>query len=85
MDEHFNMPNVYCFIDDILVASSDVDCHLKTLERKFQKLKNLNIKVNKEKTVLVSPQLEYCGHVIDKGGIHKTPGHIKTIIGSTTT
>lgn len=80
MDEHFNMPNVYCFIDDILVANSDVDGHLKTLESIFQKLKNLNIKVNKEKTVLMSPQLEYCGHIIDKEGIHKTPGHIKAIL-----
>lgn len=68
------MPNVYYFIDDILVAISGVDCHLKTLVYIFQKLKNLNVIVNKEKTVLMSPQLEYCGHVIDKEDIHKHQG-----------
>ncbi|CAH2086484.1 unnamed protein product [Euphydryas editha] len=80
MDKHFNMPNVYCFIDDILVASCDVKSHLKTLECIFDKLRTLNIKINKDKTVLMSSQLEYCGHVIDKDGVHKTPEHVKAIL-----
>ncbi|XP_045445754.1 uncharacterized protein K02A2.6-like [Melitaea cinxia] len=80
MDKHFNMPNVYCFIDDILVASCDIKSHLKTLECIFNKLRILNIKINKDKTVLMSSQLEYCGHVIDKEGVHKTPEHVRAIL-----
>lgn len=80
MDQHFNIANVYCYLDDILIASGDIDDHLKTLDLVFNKLKTLNIKVNKEKTILVSPKLEYCGHILDKNGINKTPEHIKAIL-----
>ncbi|XP_045452509.1 uncharacterized protein K02A2.6-like [Melitaea cinxia] len=38
------------------------------------------IPINKEKTVLMSSQLEYCGHVIDKEGVHKTPEHVRAIL-----
>lgn len=31
MDQHFNLSNVYYSLDDILVASSNIDEHIKTL------------------------------------------------------
>ena len=44
-----DIDGVFCYLDDILIHSSDSDSHQHILERVFERLEKANIKLNKEK------------------------------------
>ncbi|KAK9729700.1 Reverse transcriptase (RNA-dependent DNA polymerase) [Popillia japonica] len=63
---------VSVFLDDIKMTGPDDNTHLKRLEEVLGRLTNHNIRVNYDKCQFFAEQIEYCGYIIDKFGIHKT-------------
>ena len=80
MDEVLRgIPAAYAYIDDILIASSDKDTHMKHLEEVFQRLSHFGLKINLDKCVFGADHMNFLGHRIDANGITPLPEKIATI------
>ena len=81
MDEVLHgLPNVVCYIDDILVSGWSQADHLKSLEEVLGRLLNEGISVKRSKCFFCRTQVQYLGHVIDATGIHAAPDKLKAIL-----
>lgn len=69
-----------CFFDDIIIQGSSEEQLFYRLKTVLQKLKERNLRVNKEKCNFFKQSINYLGHTIDKDGLHKNQDKIKTII-----
>ena len=59
------IPNVVCYVDDILVTGATIEVHLDNLEAVLHRLQQHDVRVNKEKSVFLAKTVTYLGHVID--------------------
>ena len=73
------LDGVSVYIDDILVAGSSLESHLKNLDAVLDKLEKAGLRLNKEKCFFLQPKLEYLGYVIDETGIHPTQEKVRAI------
>lgn len=73
------IPNVKCYLDDILVyGPSLVECH-KSVLAVFERLHQYNIKVNKAKCKFYKENVEFLGYKIDAKGIHPLTNKVECI------
>ena len=73
------LPNVICYLDDILVCGSTVEENLKNVEQVFLRLRQYGVKVKKEKCVFLSKTVEYLEHRIDESGLHTLDSKVTAI------
>ncbi|XP_062387122.1 uncharacterized protein K02A2.6-like [Sardina pilchardus] len=74
------LPNVHCYLDDILVTGQDRLQHLKNLDAVLGRLEEFGLRVQKDKCEFFKDSLEYLGHVIDAHGLHKSPEKVRAIV-----
>ena len=74
------IPGVCCYIDDILVSTSDEDSHLHILEQVFTRLTTHGFRLKLEKCEFLLKSIEYLGHVITKDGIEPVPSKVEAIV-----
>ncbi|KAI4885438.1 hypothetical protein NFI96_003949 [Prochilodus magdalenae] len=74
------LPNVHCFLDDILITGQDEAHHLRNLEAVLSRLGKVGLRVQKEKCEFFKDSLEYLGHTIDSVELHKSDDKIKAIV-----
>lgn len=74
-----DIPGVIIFLDDIKIAGRDEIEHFEHLEKVLQRLSKFNIRINLEKCKFFKDQIQYCGYIIDKNGIHKDGRKIEAI------
>ena len=80
MDEILgDVPRVFVYIDDILVASSSVDEHLDDLHHVFKMLKGNGLVVNKKKCLLGRNSIEFLGYLVNSAGISPLPHRVEAI------
>ena len=72
--------NVYCYIDDILVATNDIFQHRKTLEEVLRRLDQYNVKLNKTKSKFLQKQVQYLGHILSAEGVHPVQNEVEAIM-----
>ncbi|CAI2729547.1 unnamed protein product [Schistosoma spindalis] len=70
---------VHVSIDDLLIASSNVDEHYQHLKLLFQRLSDNGIVVNTEKCELGKSEIIFLGHIIRQEGILPCEDKIRTI------
>jgi len=61
------------YIDDLLLASPDVDSHLEHLRIVFSKLRQSNLKLHPSKSQFMLRELKYLGHIFNAEGIRVDP------------
>ncbi|KMQ86825.1 reverse ribonuclease integrase [Lasius niger] len=66
-------PNVFVYLDDIIVISATFDQHLRLLAEVFHRLRDARLRLNPDKCRFCVDQLKYLGHVIDCEGIRTDP------------
>nr|XP_029720499.1 uncharacterized protein LOC115262237 [Aedes albopictus] len=72
MEEVLNgIPGVTVFLDDIRVTGPNDQVHLQRLEEVLKRLSQYNMRINLDKCQFFADQIEYCGCLIDRNGIHK--------------
>ena len=76
------IPNVQCFLDDIVAAGGNMEEQLHLLETVLKRLEQYGLTINKKKSIFFQRQIEFCGHVIDAQGLHKTTEKIQAIVES---
>ncbi|CAI2732366.1 unnamed protein product [Schistosoma spindalis] len=70
---------VHVYIDDLLIASSNVDEHYQHLTLLFQRLSDNGIVVNPEKCELGKSEIIFLGHIIRQEGILPCEDKIRAI------
>jgi len=61
----FNVPNVYCYIDDLLIASDNETQHLSDLENVLKALNDHNLKLNVKKCEFFKNSILFLGYQIN--------------------
>lgn len=63
------IPQVTCYLDDILIGGKDKEDCERILKRVLERLREYNVKANLSKCVFFQTELEYLGHIICKDGV----------------
>jgi len=74
------IPGVQCYRDDILITGSTDEEHLSNLQQVLQRLAQFGLRAREAKCEFFIESVEYCGHIIDKKGLHKSPDKIRAIM-----
>ncbi|XP_045537307.1 uncharacterized protein K02A2.6-like [Papilio machaon] len=74
------LEGVKCFFDDIIIQGDSKEKLLQRLKLVLDKLKESNLRVNKDKCQFFKTSINYLGHTIDKDGLHKNKDKINAII-----
>ena len=80
MDRIFGgLPWAFVYLDDILVASSDMAAHLGHLEAIFKILAANGLVINPEKCCFAQQTVEFLGHAVSSAGILPLPAHVQAV------
>ena len=80
MDEILaDIPHVFVYLDDVLVASATPAEHLRDLERLFKRLQENGLVINAKKCVFGQSTIDFLGYRIDAEGIHPMEERVSAI------
>lgn len=71
--------NVFCYLDDLILISEDLETHFKLLLKVFQRLKEAGLTVNLKKCEFCKEELKYLGYIVDSKGLRTDPVKIECI------
>lgn len=71
---------VFCFVDDILIASANEAEHKQHLRLVFEHLQEHGVSINAAKCTFGSPSVRYLGYLIDSKGAKPLPEKVKAIV-----
>uniref|UniRef100_A0A6V7KUY4 Reverse transcriptase domain-containing protein n=1 Tax=Bracon brevicornis TaxID=1563983 RepID=A0A6V7KUY4_9HYME len=74
-----DLPFVFVYIDDLLIASKSKKQHLEHLKILFQRLDEAGLVINTEKTLLGQSEVSFLGHTVSKHGIQPLPAKVQAI------
>ena len=75
-----DIPHVFVYLDDILVASPNMAEHLKDLRKVFEILDQNGLTVNRKKCVFGKTSLDFLGHYVDATGIRPQKEKVEAIL-----
>ena len=70
---------IYCYQDDLLIASENDQQHINHLEKVFNKLNEYGLTINIEKSKFFQTEVKFLAHIVDKNGIRISPDKLKAI------
>ena len=80
MDEILgDIPRVFVYIDDILIASENEQQHMEDLRQVFTTLQKHGMVVNRAKCVLGQTNLDFLGYSVNDAGISPLPERVEAI------
>jgi hypothetical protein len=80
MDSLFShIPSVFVYLDDLIIATPDMDSHLQVLQQVFLILQNNNLLLNPEKSIFAQSTVNYLGHKISSSGVLPLDSHVHAI------
>ena len=68
------------YLDDVLLASNDVNEHFERLEQLFEAHIEAGLLLKPSKTKLFKEEIEFLGHIISNRGIETSPTHVAAIV-----
>ncbi|KAG0441542.1 Retrovirus-related Pol polyprotein from transposon 17.6 [Dictyocoela muelleri] len=71
--------NAYCYIDDILVASKNVEDHYDDFERVLKRLKENNIGINFDKCEFAQKEINFLRHIFSFEGINLETNKVENL------
>jgi transposase InsO family protein len=75
----FDLPCVFVYLDDLLVASTSVDEHAHHLRQVLGLLAKNGLVINQDKCVFGRASLEFLGHQVQAGGISPLPDRVAAV------
>lgn len=75
-----DIPNVYPYFDDLIVATKTEEEHDETLRQICSRARQHNVKFNAEKLQFKQDTVQFLGLIISKNGIQPAPKHIRAIL-----
>ena len=74
------IPKTQCLLEDIIVAGSTDEEHLKLLDKVLRRLNEYNLTINKKKSKFFQREIVYCGFRIEAEGLHKMPERVQAVV-----
>ncbi len=74
------IPQVICYIDDILVTGKTDEEHLRNLAEVFKRLQECGFRLKRAKCSFLRDSVVYLGHKIDAEGLHTTPEKVAAVV-----
>ncbi|CAB4027043.1 Hypothetical predicted protein [Paramuricea clavata] len=74
-----DIEGVAVIVDDILVWGTTVEEHNRRLQNPLQRARELNLKLNKEKSKIQTSELSYIGHLLTRDGVKPDPQKVNAI------
>jgi len=71
---------VFCYIDDIIIFSPDLETHYQHLIEVLSRLRNAGLYAKLEKCEFCVPFLDFLGHRISADGIYMDPAKVSSIL-----
>lgn len=79
MDSIFRLPNVFVYMDDLLVFSQDEVQHEQHLNKVFELLQQNGLTVNKDKCKFFKEEISFLSYQINSKGILPDPSRVSAI------
>ena len=80
MDSIFGeIPHVYVYLDDLLIASETPEQHLEDLRVVFKALADNGLVIQRKKCILGKPTIDFLGYKVDPQGISPLPDRVEAI------
>ena len=64
----------------MIISGKTDEEHLENLESVLKRLQDAGLKANKEKCEFFKDRVQFCGHEINKYGLHKTQEKIEAVV-----
>ena len=74
------VPGTQVILDDMIITGNSDKEHLQNLDMALQRLCESGLKANPEKCEFFKDRVTFCGHVIDKDGLHKSQDKVDAIL-----
>ena len=74
-----NLPFVFIYLDDVLIASPDLPTHVRHLRLVLERLRSFGLVMNPAKCLFAQAEVPFLGHVVSVAGVAPLPGHLQTI------
>ncbi len=71
---------VFCYLDDIIIASRDEQEHLEHLREVFSRLREAGLVINAEKCVFAATAVEFLGHKVSAAGVEPLHSHVQAVL-----
>ena len=71
--------SVFCYLDDVIIASKTVHEHLDTLSQVLSRFAKAGLKLKLSKCSFLKRQISFLGHRVDKDGIHALDDKIRAV------
>eukprot|EP00121_Abeoforma_whisleri_P004363 Awhi_evm1s3944 len=75
-----DLDGVTVYIDDICIASEDMEAHKKLVAEVLKRLNNANLKINEDKCVFGNQKVKFLGFVISQNGVCVDPERRKKLL-----
>ena len=77
-------PNVFCYLDDIIILTKNFEEHLKHVEIVLEKMNKAKLTISLENCEFGYLEVKYLGFVVNKKGLQIDEDKIKPILESPT-
>lgn len=74
------LPFLFAYIDDVIIASDNLDQHKEDLTQVFDRFKHFGIRINMSKCCFGAESLEFLGHEVSVAGIRPLDDKVKAIV-----
>lgn len=74
-----DLEGVVNVMDDILVWGKDKEEHDRRLKQLLDRVRSINLKLNKDKCKLGLTEIQYIGHILSRDGLRPDPSKVKAI------
>ena len=73
-------PNVFCYLDNIIIVTKNLQEHLKNLEIVLEKINQAGLTINLEKCEFGCSEVKYLGFIVNEKGLLMDEDKIKPIL-----
>ena len=75
----YDLPNVFAFVDDILIVSSSFEDHLSLVKLVLSRLSASKLTINLKKCKFLLKQVHVLGHILSENGIKIDIGELEKV------
>ena len=69
----------YIYLDDLIIFSKTFDEHVERLEKIFNRLREVNVKLSRKKCEFFKKKVRYVGHIVSAYGIEPDPQKVEKV------
>ena len=71
--------SVFCYLDDVIIATEDVPSHLATLSQVLSCFAKAGLTLKLEKCKFLRSKIKFLGHRVDRDGIHTLDDKVRAV------